>query len=69
VLQYLHVQLFQITCFTLQGMDSLQKTFLTGMAALGITKFDIVEIYRSSGKSMQMRLDLFNIQVDITKKS
>jgi len=38
------------------------------MTFLGITESDIVEVYRNSGKSMQMRLDLFKMQVDITKE-
>jgi hypothetical protein len=46
---------------------SAQKLFLTGMTALGITESHIIEIYRSSGRLMQRRLDLFQKQADITK--
>ena len=46
---------------------SAQKLFLTGMNSLGISESDIVESYRSSGRSMQMRLQLLQKQVDITK--
>ncbi|XP_045816343.1 inactive poly [ADP-ribose] polymerase RCD1-like isoform X1 [Trifolium pratense] len=48
-------------------VDSVQKMFLTGMTTLGVTNADIVEIYRSSGLSMQARLDLFQKQAEITK--
>jgi len=49
-------------------VDFVQRMFLTEMAFLGFTESDIVEVYRNSGKSMQMRLDLFKMQVDITKE-
>jgi len=49
-------------------VDSVQSMFLAGMVALGITESNIIEIYRNSGKLMQTRLDLFKMQVDITKK-
>lgn len=48
-------------------VDSVQKMFLTGMTTLGVTNADIVEIYRSSGISMQARLELFQKQAEITK--
>ncbi|KEH22892.1 hypothetical protein MtrunA17_Chr7g0238751 [Medicago truncatula] len=51
-----------------QYVDSVQRMCLTGMAALGITESNIVEIYCNSGKLMQTRLDLFKMQVDITKE-
>jgi len=37
------------------------------MSSLGISESDIVEIYRSSGRSMQTRWQLFQKQADITK--
>jgi len=40
-------------------VGSAQKLFLTGMNSLGISESDIVESYRNSGRSMQMRLQLF----------
>jgi len=49
-------------------VGSVQKLFLTRMNSLGITESDIVEIYRSSGRLMQMRLKLFQKQADITKE-
>ncbi|RHN54798.1 putative poly(ADP-ribose) polymerase, catalytic domain-containing protein [Medicago truncatula] len=49
-------------------VDSVQRMFLTGMTFLGFIESDIVEVYRNSGKSMQIRLDLFKMQVDITKE-
>lgn len=50
-------------------VNSALKLFLRGMFALGITKSDIVEIYRSSGRLMQRRLELFQKQADITKEA
>ncbi|RHN44305.1 putative poly(ADP-ribose) polymerase, catalytic domain-containing protein [Medicago truncatula] len=48
-------------------VNSTQKMFLKGMSSLGISESDIVGIYRSSGRSMQMRLQLFEKQADIIK--
>lgn len=50
-----------------QNVDSVRKLFLTGMATFGISQGDIVDVYRSSGISMQARLELFKKQADITK--
>jgi hypothetical protein len=49
-------------------VGSVQKLFLIGMNSLGISESDIVKIYRSSRRSMQMRLKLFQKQADITKE-
>ncbi|XP_061343034.1 inactive poly [ADP-ribose] polymerase RCD1-like [Gastrolobium bilobum] len=49
-------------------LDSVQKMFLKGMSSFGSTGTDIVEIYRCSGSSMQVRLELFQKQAEITKK-
>ncbi|XP_058775539.1 inactive poly [ADP-ribose] polymerase RCD1 [Vicia villosa] len=50
-----------------QDVDSVRKLFLTGMDTFGISEGDIVDVYRSSGISMQARLELFQKQADITK--
>lgn len=46
--------------------DSVQKMFLTGMSAFGSA--DIVEIYSCSSTSMQSRFELFQKQIELTKR-
>lgn len=48
-------------------VGSAQQLFLTRMNSLGISESDIVESYRISRRLMQMRLQLFQKQADITK--
>ncbi|GAV86730.1 PARP domain-containing protein/WWE domain-containing protein/RST domain-containing protein [Cephalotus follicularis] len=47
-------------------LDRVQKMFLRGMSH--IRGVDIVDIYRCTGTSMEVRLELFKKQTEITKK-
>ncbi|MED6205951.1 hypothetical protein PIB30_022397 [Stylosanthes scabra] len=49
-------------------LDTVQTMFLKGMVSSGIDN-DIVEIYRCSSATRQARLELFQMQAEITKKT